>query len=141
LLCLERKRRTWREPNIRLIQQRADRRLHRPSLENSPRVNDRLPSDTAVAATTSEMVSPKVAISSIAAVRRLVSVVPLFGGAKPGLPVSSAMVVVLANQFLRITCCRSHYRHRCRRPFGGIWATALRKKGDLMGFGKYLVNV
>jgi hypothetical protein len=81
------------------------------------------------------MVSPTLATSSMAAARRLDCVFSIFGAAKPGMPVSSAIVVILANQL-----CRSHFRRRCRRRFGGIWATPLTKKGDLMGFGKYLVN-
>jgi len=40
-----------------------------PQPISSPRVNERLPSETAVAAIASEMVSPTVAISSIAAAR------------------------------------------------------------------------
>jgi hypothetical protein len=60
-----------------------------------------------VAVPPKKRVRANVAIISIAAVRRFASVVPLFGGAKPGLPLSSAMVVVLVSQLLPITCCES----------------------------------
>jgi hypothetical protein len=68
---------------------------------SSPCVNERSPSETAVAATTSEIVNPTVAISSIVAARRREAVFSFRAGAKPGIPVSSAMAVVLANHLFR----------------------------------------
>jgi hypothetical protein len=65
---------------------------------SSPCVNERC--ETAVAATTSEIVNPTVAISSIVAARRREAVF-LSRRAKPGIPVSSAMAVVLANHLFR----------------------------------------
>jgi hypothetical protein len=57
--------------------------------------SDLLPSDTAVAATTSEIVRVTVATSSSATARRLDSFLPASGGAKPGLPESSVIGVIL----------------------------------------------
>jgi hypothetical protein len=51
------------------------------------------------------------------------------GGAKPGLPVSSAMAVVFRESW------SSDGRWRCRRRFGRIGARPLKKQGDLVGFG------
>jgi hypothetical protein len=78
--------------------------------------SDRLPSETAVAATTSEMVSVTVATSSIATARRLDRVLPARGAAKPGLPLSSVigviLRVILANQVLLASSPRMPARVR-----------------------------
>ena len=97
----------------------------------SPRASDLSPIDTAVAATTSDTVSATVAISSSPATCRFDRVCSARGGAKPGLPVSSAMVVTILRKSVR----SSHHRRRCRRRFGRIWAEALKNKGDLMEVG------
>jgi hypothetical protein len=82
-----------------------------------------LPRETAVAAMTSEMVNPTVAISSIVAARRRDAVFSFRGGAKPGTPVNSAMAVVLANHCSVVT----------RSP--RIGAAPLKNKGELVSFG------
>jgi len=97
----------------------------------SPRASNLSPIDTAVAATTSDTASATVAISSSAAMCRFDSVCSARGGAKPGLPVSFAMVVTILRESVR----SSHHRCRCRRPFGRIRAEALKNKGDLMEVG------
>src|ERR1700722_16671893 len=62
-----------------------------------------MPIDTAVAAMTSEMASATVAISSTPACRRLKNFCSVIGDAKPTLPVSSAMVVILRESVGRIS--------------------------------------
>jgi hypothetical protein len=61
----------------------------------SPRINDLLPIDTAVAATKSEIVRVTVATSSSAAMRRLERALSALGGAKPRLPIGSVIVCFL----------------------------------------------
>jgi hypothetical protein len=76
-------------------------------------------------------VSATVAINSSATACRLDSICSARGGAKPGLPVSSAMVVIILRESVR----SSHHRGRCRRPFGRIRAKTLKNKGDLVEDG------
>jgi hypothetical protein len=64
-----------------------------------PLANELLPSETAGAATTSKTVSASVAISSRATVWFPQRAFFGFGGAKLGTPVSSALIVILANQW------------------------------------------
>ncbi len=96
----------------------------------SPRANDLLPRDTAVAATTSETVSATVAISSSATARRFDNVFSVRGRTKPGLPGSSAWSSSFANQL-----ALSHHGCGCRHPFGRTGAGALKKQGDFVSFG------
>jgi hypothetical protein len=58
-----------------------------------------MPIETAVAAIMSEIASATVAINSMPALRRRDIVRPVIRGAKPGLPVSSAIVVFLVAIF------------------------------------------
>jgi len=74
-----------------------------------------MPIDTAVAATSSETASASVANISTPARRRLAHVFSAMGDAKPAVPVSSVMIVVLVSIFGESVCLAANCRQRRAR--------------------------